>query len=135
MLLFGLASQGWMMYAVTAVYCLGLGLLGPSTQGLMSRSVPDTQQGLLQGAMTSVMTATAIFAPPLANGLFAFFIGPGAPLIIPGAPFFLGSILCRGARTGLPAPARRAARARVCRQPRYCLQSRLILKVPGAPLQ
>src|SRR6266852_8414038 len=61
MLLFGLASQGWMMYAVTAVYCLGLGLLGPSTQGLMSRSVPDSQQGLLQGAMTSVMTATAIF--------------------------------------------------------------------------
>jgi DHA1 family tetracycline resistance protein-like MFS transporter len=94
MLLFGLASQGWMMYAVTAVYCLGLGLLGPSTQGLMSRSVPGSQQGLLQGAMTSVMTATAIVAPPLTNGLFAFFISPGAPLIVPGAPFFLGSILC-----------------------------------------
>ena len=27
MLLFGLATQGWMMYAVTALYCLGLGLL------------------------------------------------------------------------------------------------------------
>ena len=37
MLLFGLASQGWMMYAVTALYCLGLGLLNPSVQGLMSR--------------------------------------------------------------------------------------------------
>jgi DHA1 family tetracycline resistance protein-like MFS transporter len=94
MLLFGLASQGWMMYAVTAVYCLGLGLLGPSTQGLMSRSVPGTEQGLLQGAMTSVITATAIVAPPVTNGLFAFFISPGAPLIVPGAPFFLGSILC-----------------------------------------
>jgi DHA1 family tetracycline resistance protein-like MFS transporter len=82
------------MYAVTAVYCLGLGLLGPSTQGLMSRSVPGNQQGLLQGAMTSVMTATAIVAPPLTNGLFAFFIRPGAPLIVPGAPFFLGSVLC-----------------------------------------
>jgi MFS transporter, DHA1 family, tetracycline resistance protein len=94
MLLFGLAGQGWMMYAVTALYCLGLGLLGPSTQGLMSRAVPGSQQGLLQGAMTSVTTATAIVAPPLTNGLFAFFIGPGAPLIVPGAPFFLGSILC-----------------------------------------
>jgi DHA1 family tetracycline resistance protein-like MFS transporter len=94
MLLFGLASQGWMMYAVTALYCFGLGLLGPSVQGLMSRAVPADQQGLLQGAMTSVITATAIVAPPLTNGLFAVFISPQAPLTAPGAPFFLGCILC-----------------------------------------
>jgi DHA1 family tetracycline resistance protein-like MFS transporter len=97
MLLFGLASQGWMMYVVTGVYCLGLGLLQPAVQGLMSRSVPDNQQGLLQGAMTSVMTATMIVAPPLANGLFALFISPQVPLEVPGAPFFLGSILCLAA--------------------------------------
>ena len=36
MLLFGLASQGWMMYVVTGVYCAGLGLLNPALQGLMS---------------------------------------------------------------------------------------------------
>jgi DHA1 family tetracycline resistance protein-like MFS transporter len=65
MLLFGLASQGWMMYAVTALYCLGLGLLNPSVQGMMSRTVPANQQGLLQGAMTSVKTGSAILAPPL----------------------------------------------------------------------
>lgn len=40
MLLFGLAAQGWMMGAVTAIHCLGLGLLNPAVQGLMSRSVP-----------------------------------------------------------------------------------------------
>jgi MFS transporter, DHA1 family, tetracycline resistance protein len=94
MLLFGLASQGWMMYAVTALYCLGLGLLNPSAQGLMSQSVPANEQGLLQGAMTSVMTGTAIVGPPMANGLFALFISPQAPLTMPGAPFFLGSLLC-----------------------------------------
>src|SRR6195256_4594487 len=71
MLLFGLASQGWMMYAVTALYCLGLGLLNPAAQGLMSRSVPPNEQGLLQGAVASVMTGTAIVAPLLAHGLFA----------------------------------------------------------------
>jgi DHA1 family tetracycline resistance protein-like MFS transporter len=97
MLLFGLASQGWMMYAVTALYCLGLGLLNPAAQGLMSRSVPPTEHGLLQGAMTSVMTGTAIVGPPLASGLFALFISPQAPLSLPGAPFFLGSILCLAA--------------------------------------
>ena len=31
MLLFGLASQGGMMYAVTALYCAGLGLLSGSS--------------------------------------------------------------------------------------------------------
>jgi DHA1 family tetracycline resistance protein-like MFS transporter len=97
MLLFGLASQGWMMYAVTALYCVGLGLLNPSVQGRMSRSVPPNEQGLLQGAMASVMTATAIVGPPMANGLFALAISPGAPVTLPGAPFFLGSLLCLGA--------------------------------------
>src|SRR6266566_6877520 len=94
MLLFGLASQGWMMYAVTALYCLGLGLLNPAVQGLMSRAVAANEQGLLQGAMTSVMTAAAIIGPPVANGLFALSISPQAPLALPGAPFFLGSVLC-----------------------------------------
>ncbi len=94
MLLFGLATQGWMMYAFTALYCLGLGLLNPSAQGLMSRLVPANEQGLLQGAMTSVMTGSMIVAPPVANGLFAMFISPQAPVNLPGAPFFLGSVLC-----------------------------------------
>jgi DHA1 family tetracycline resistance protein-like MFS transporter len=114
MVLFGLASQGWMMYAFTALYCLGLGLLGPATQGLMSRSVPMNEQGLLQGAVTSVMTGTAIIAPPVASGLFAVFISPAAPLTIPGAPFFLGSILCLVA---LLLAARQGSRTRGSRGP------------------
>jgi DHA1 family tetracycline resistance protein-like MFS transporter len=114
MLLFGLASQGWMMYAVTAVYCLGLGLLNPAVQGVMSRAVADNEQGLLQGAMASVMTATAIIGPPLANGLFAVAISPQAPLTLPGAPFFLGSILCLVA---LWLASRQSARAPVLAHP------------------
>jgi DHA1 family tetracycline resistance protein-like MFS transporter len=94
MLLFGCAGQGWMMYAVTGLYCLGLGLLNPAAQGLMSRAVPATHQGLLQGALTSVMTGTAIVGPLLANGLFSAFISPLTPVNVPGAPFFVGSLLC-----------------------------------------
>ncbi len=94
MVLFGLASQGWMMYLVTALYCLGLGLLNPSIQGLMSRAVPANEQGLLQGAVASVMTGTAIVGPPVANGLFALSISAQSPLELPGAPFFVGSLLC-----------------------------------------
>ena len=94
MVLFGLATQGWMMYAVTALYCLGLGLLNPAVQGLMSRAVAPNEHGLLQGATASVMTGTAIVGPPIANGLFAVSISSQAPLDLPGAPFFLGSLLC-----------------------------------------
>jgi DHA1 family tetracycline resistance protein-like MFS transporter len=97
MVLFGLASEGWMMYVVTGFYCAGLGLLQPAIQGLMSRSVSANEQGLLQGAVTSVMTGTAIVGPPLANGLFAVAISPEAPVYLPGAPFFLGALLCLGA--------------------------------------
>ena len=43
------------------------------------------------------MTAAAIVGPPVANGLFALSISPQAPLTVPGAPFFLGSILCLAA--------------------------------------
>jgi DHA1 family tetracycline resistance protein-like MFS transporter len=63
----------------------------------MSQAVPPNEQGLLQGAMTSVMTAAAIVGPPVANGSFALFISPQSPLVLPGAPFFLGSILCLAA--------------------------------------
>ena len=47
--------------------------------------------------MASVMTATAIVGPPLTNGLFALAISDSAPFTVPGAPFFLGSILCLAA--------------------------------------
>jgi MFS transporter, DHA1 family, tetracycline resistance protein len=97
MLLFALATQGWMMYAVTALYCLGVGVLGPATQGLMSRNVPANEQGLLQGASTSVMTGTAIVGPMLSSSLFALFISPDAPILLPGAPFLMGAVLCLGA--------------------------------------
>ena len=93
-LLFGLASTGWMMYAVTGFYMLGLGMIGPAAQGLMSRAMPPSEQGLLQGAMASVNTAAAVVGPALATGLFAYFVSPKAPVTLPGAPFFLGSLLC-----------------------------------------
>lgn len=91
--LYGLATDGWMMYAVTVLYVPALGMLNPATQGLMSRAVPATEQGLLQGAFATTNTAAAVLGPVVANGLFAFFVGPLAPVLLPGAPFFVGSVL------------------------------------------
>ena len=126
MLLFGLASQGWMMYSVTAFYCAGLGLLNPSAQGLMSRSVPPTHQGLLQGATTSLMTLAMVVGPLLANGLFAVAIGPSSPVSLPGVPFFVGSLLCLGA---LLLALRVGARNQ--REGSVNVETRAALSVPG----
>jgi MFS transporter, DHA1 family, tetracycline resistance protein len=92
LLLFAVATQGWMMYAFTVIYCLG-GLAGPAIQGVMAGVVPPNAQGELQGGFTSMMAVTAIFGPLIMNGLFAYFISPEAPQYFPGAAMALGAVL------------------------------------------
>ena len=92
LVLFAYASTTWMMFAFTAVYCLG-GIAGPSIQGLISTHVPANEQGELQGALTSLMSATSILGPLLMTYIFAFFTKPSAPIYFPGAPFLLGALL------------------------------------------
>ncbi len=88
---FAFATQSWMMFAFCIPYCLG-GITGPAIQGIMSSQVADNQQGELQGAISSMMSATAIVGPPLMTTLFAFFTKDNAPLFFPGAPMMAGAI-------------------------------------------
>ena len=91
-LLFGLATQGWMMYAFMLVYGLG-GLTMPALQGIISNQVPQNEQGELQGGLTSIMSIALIFGPPIMTHVFATFTAKDAPLHIPGAAMLLGSFL------------------------------------------
>lgn len=93
LLLFGVATTSWMMFAFLIPYSLG-GICGPALQGIISSEVPPTEQGELQGALTSLMSVTSIIGPLLMNNLFAYFTSPSAPIYFPGAPFILGFILC-----------------------------------------
>ena len=90
--LYAAATATWMMFAFTVVYCLG-GIAGPAIQGLISGQVPPNEQGELQGALTSLMSLTAIVGPPLMANTFAWFTGPSAPFYFPGAALTLGGIL------------------------------------------
>jgi MFS transporter, DHA1 family, tetracycline resistance protein len=90
--LFGIASQGWMMFAFLVPYCLG-GIAGPSLQGIMSGQVPPNEQGELQGALTSLVSLTSILGPLLMTWLFYHFSEPGAEIYFPGAAMIAGSIL------------------------------------------
>ncbi len=92
MLLFGLASEGWMMFAFLVPYALG-GIAGPAIQGFMTNEVPRNEQGELQGALTSLMSLSSIFGPWFMTWIFYYFTNSHAPLYLPGAPYFIASVL------------------------------------------
>ncbi|MES2559627.1 MAG: TCR/Tet family MFS transporter [Bacteroidota bacterium] len=92
LLLFGMASASWMMFAFLVPYCLG-GIAGPALQGIISSQVPPNEQGELQGALTSLMSVTSIIGPVMMNGIFAYFTSADAPVYLPGASFYLAAFL------------------------------------------
>jgi DHA1 family tetracycline resistance protein-like MFS transporter len=86
--LYGLVPQGWMIFPVMVLATFGWTIAQPAVQALMSRSVPANEQGLLQGALASMMNLTSIAGPPIWTGLFGYFVSSAAPVIVPGAAFF-----------------------------------------------
>ena len=93
--LFAFAPSGWLMLTFLAPYCLG-GIAGPALQSTISAQVPANAQGELQGALTSLVSATGMVGPPLMTGLFHYFTKPAAPVQFPGAPYLLGAVLALG---------------------------------------
>jgi DHA1 family tetracycline resistance protein-like MFS transporter len=91
-LLFGLATQGWMMFVFLIPYCLG-GIAGPSLQGIMSSQVPSNQQGELQGALTSLISLTSVIGPILMTWLFYRFAKPESEIYFPGSAMIAGAVL------------------------------------------
>ena len=89
-LLYGLSTQGWMIYAVLILGAVG-GVAGPVAQSLITRQVAANEQGSVQGALASLNSLTAIFAPPLATWLFGHFTRPGVAVALPGISFFMGA--------------------------------------------
>jgi DHA1 family tetracycline resistance protein-like MFS transporter len=91
-LLFAFADKGWQMYSSTIVYCLG-GIAPPSLQGFISTQISPSEQGELQGGLTSLMSAAAIIGPVIMTNIFSFFTGTGTPYYFPGAAFIVASTL------------------------------------------
>ena len=88
---YGVIPQGWMVYPIMALGVFGWVIGQPATMGMMSKSVPVNEQGLLQGAVASLTSLTSIIGPPIWTGLFGYFVSPAAPIIIPGAAFFVAA--------------------------------------------
>lgn len=90
--LYGLATQGWMVYCIILAGSIGA-VATPAIQSLISRQVPLNEQGSMQGALTSLQSLTGIVGPIVVTHLFGYFISDRAPVHLPGAAFFFGSIL------------------------------------------
>lgn len=92
MFLFAFASTTFMMYLFVIPYCLG-GIAQPNLNALMAKQVPATDQGELQGGITSLVSVATIFGPVMMTSIFYYFTSEKAPIDFPGSAFFLGGIL------------------------------------------
>jgi DHA1 family tetracycline resistance protein-like MFS transporter len=90
---FGYASawQGWLVYVVIIATCLE-GVADPAMRSIASAKVPASEQGELQGAMTSLFSITNIIGPLIFTQIFAIFTAPDASIAFSGAPYVLGGI-------------------------------------------
>jgi DHA1 family tetracycline resistance protein-like MFS transporter len=91
-ILFGLANHSWMMFAFMIPYAMG-GIAGPSLQGIISNHVPVNEQGELQGALTSLMSAASIIGPLLMTNIFAYFTSTKSSVYFPGAVMMTAAFL------------------------------------------
>lgn len=93
--IYGLAPTGplfWLGIPVMAIW----GLTTPSIQGLMTARVGVSEQGRLQGAVSSLRGISGLIGPGLFTVTFATFIGTRSDWHLPGAPFLLSSLLLAG---------------------------------------
>ena len=101
-LLFGLTcgAAGFLIYAFAptgAVAALAVpvqafwGVAGPAGQALMTRRVAPSEQGRLQGALSSLTGIAGLVGPGLFTLTFAYFISGAGSL--PGAPFLVAALL------------------------------------------
>jgi len=90
--LYAFATEGWMIYPIMVFHIVGWGCSGPAIAALASRALPANEQGLVQGVLMAIATATGVVGSPAAAMLFGYFISAKAPFVFPGAPFAVGAL-------------------------------------------
>ena len=90
--LFATATQSWMVFVFLIPYCLG-GIAGPAIQSVISNKVDASEQGEIQGTLSSLMSGSTIIGPPLMSSVFYYFTHDEAPFKFAGASFVLAALL------------------------------------------
>ena len=108
MLLYAFAREGWQAYPLIALYCVGNAIAQPALLSLASGLVSPKQQGALQGAMTSVGSATVILGPLVASLILAVVTHPDGSSLPTGLWFIIAAMLYASALMILAAARERA---------------------------
>jgi MFS family permease len=85
---YGLASHGWMLYAVMSVGVFA-GIAGPALQAYITKHVPANEQGAVQGVYSGLQSLASIPGPLLGGWSFGWAVEAGKPGWLAGTPFFL----------------------------------------------
>ncbi|MEM7126549.1 MAG: TCR/Tet family MFS transporter [Chloroflexota bacterium] len=88
--LYGWAPFGWILYVIIIVGSFG-GIFQPSAQAIITKGVNDDEQGAIQGSITGLLALTAVIGPLIGTNIFRYFISESTPILLPGAPFYLGA--------------------------------------------
>jgi MFS transporter, DHA1 family, tetracycline resistance protein len=91
-MIYGLAPTGLLFWSGIPIGGLG-GLSNPPMQSLMTRRVKETEQGQLQGALSSIRGIAFMIGPMVFTTTFASFIGPRRDWHLPGAPYLLAAAI------------------------------------------
>lgn len=89
---YGLATQGWMMYAIIVANLLGFATV-PAVQGIVSKAADAREQGLVMGSLSSLASLMVVIAPMFGAPLLAEVSHLPASDWRVGLPFFLAAAL------------------------------------------
>ncbi len=92
MVVAGLARTG-LAYFISIPVMMIWTISGPAAQGMMTHRVSASEQGELQGAISSLRAIAVIIGPGLFTFTFAYFIDAKHGWNLPGAPWYLGAAL------------------------------------------
>ncbi len=92
MVLMGWATTGF-LFMIGVVVMSMWSLSGPAAQGMMTHRVSASEQGELQGAISSMRAIAMLIGPGLFSFTFAWFINAQRGWVMPGAPWYLAAAM------------------------------------------
>lgn len=90
--MYGLAQQGWMMYALILCNVLSFAA-GPALQAMFSKAVDARSQGMAMGSLTALASIMSVFATLIGTSLLGQVSHQPKGSLLLGAPFFLAAII------------------------------------------
>jgi MFS transporter, DHA1 family, tetracycline resistance protein len=88
--LYGLATQGWMMYVIILANLCGF-VTAPALQGIVSKAVDPRHQGITLGSLNSISSIMSVIAPLVGAPILAAVSGLNPTDWRDGATFFVAA--------------------------------------------